>query len=174
MPSYILQTLLILYLIDSHTSFSYINSIIPSFIFWVIIFFRSSSQLMFFISESVRKARMERTHISTYHEKSLRAYNYPIFGVGPNTCSVMSSKCYSLPTWNFKILCLHSLYMQKAMATHSSSLAWKVPWTEEPGRLQSMGSLRVRHYWVTSLSLFAFTHWRRKWQLTPVFLPGES
>ena len=35
--------------------------------------------------------------------------------------------------------------LEKAMATHSSTLAWKIPWTEEPGRLQSMGSLRVRH-----------------------------
>ena len=50
----------------------------------------------------------------------------------------------------------------------------KIPWTEEPGRLQSMGSLRVGHDWVTSLSLFTFMHWRRKWQPTPVFLPGES
>ena len=48
------------------------------------------------------------------------------------------------------------------------------PWTEEPGRLQSMGLLRVGHNWVTSLSLFSFMHWRRKWQPTPVFLPGES
>ena len=60
------------------------------------------------------------------------------------------------------------------MATHSSTLAWKIPWAEEPGRLQSMGSLRVRHDWATSLSLFTFMHWRRKWQPTPVFLPGES
>ena len=60
------------------------------------------------------------------------------------------------------------------MATHSSTLAWKIPWTEEPGRLQSMRSLRVRHDWETSLSLFTFMHWRRKWQPTPVFLPGES
>jgi hypothetical protein len=37
------------------------------------------------------------------------------------------------------------LYREKAMAPHSSTLAWKIPWTEEPGRLQSMGSLRVRH-----------------------------
>ena len=35
--------------------------------------------------------------------------------------------------------------LEKAMAPHSSTLAWKIPWTEEPGRLQSMGSLRVRH-----------------------------
>ena len=60
------------------------------------------------------------------------------------------------------------------MAPHSSILARKIPWMEEPGRLQSMGSLRVRHDWVTSLSLSTFKHWRRKWQPTPVFLPGES
>ena len=60
------------------------------------------------------------------------------------------------------------------MAPYSSTLDWKVPWTEEPGRLQSMGSLRVGHDCVTSLSLFTFMHWRRKWQPTPVFLPGES
>ena len=59
------------------------------------------------------------------------------------------------------------------MAPHSSTLAWKIPWMEEPGRLQSMGSQRVRHDWATSLSLFTFMHWRRKWQPTPV-LPGES
>ena len=40
------------------------------------------------------------------------------------------------------------------MAPHSSTLAWKIPWTEEPGRLQSMRSLRVRHDWATSLWLF--------------------
>ena len=52
--------------------------------------------------------------------------------------------------------------------------AWKIPWTEEPGGLQSMGSLRVGHDWATSLSFFTFMHWRRKWQPTPVFLPAES
>ena len=60
------------------------------------------------------------------------------------------------------------------MAPHSSTLAWKIPWMEEPGRLQSMGLQRVRHDWAASLSLFTFMHWRRKWQPTPVFLPGES
>ena len=60
------------------------------------------------------------------------------------------------------------------MAPHSSTLAWKIPWMEEPGRLQSMGSLRVGHDWATSLSLFTFMHWRRKLHPTPVFLPGES
>ena len=58
--------------------------------------------------------------------------------------------------------------------THSSALAWKIPWTEEPGGLQSMGLQRVGYDWATSLSLFTSVHWRRKWQPTPVFLPGES
>ena len=55
------------------------------------------------------------------------------------------------------------------MATHSSTLAWKIPWVEEPARLQFMGSRRVGHDLATSLSLFTFMHWRRKWQPTPVF-----
>ena len=46
--------------------------------------------------------------------------------------------------------------------------------SEEPGGLQSMGSLGVRHNWATSLSPFIFMHWRRKWQPTPVVLPRES
>ena len=50
---------------------------------------------------------------------------------------------------------------EKAMAPHSSTLAWKIPWAEEPGRLQSMGSRRVGHDWATWLSLFTFMHWRR-------------
>ena len=66
------------------------------------------------------------------------------------------------------------IFREKAVAPHTSTLAWKIPWTEEPGRLQSMGSRRVGHDWETSLSLFTFMHWRRKWQPTPVFLPGES
>ena len=64
--------------------------------------------------------------------------------------------------------------LEKAMARHSSTLAWKIPRTEEPGRLQTIGSRRVRHDIATSLSLFPFMHWRRKWHPTPVFLPGES
>ena len=69
---------------------------------------------------------------------------------------------------NFYIFSLSSL-SEKATAPHSSTLAWKIPWMEEPGGLQSMGSLRVGHDWETSLSLFTFMPWRRKWQPTPVF-----
>ena len=61
------------------------------------------------------------------------------------------------------------------MAPHSSTLAWKIPWTGEPGKLRSMGVAEGQ----TRLSNFTFTFhfhafWRRKWQPTPVFLPGES
>ena len=68
--------------------------------------------------------------------------------------------------WLYKVQQLS----EKAMATHSSTLTWKMPWMEEPGRLQSMGSGRVGQDWATSLSLFTFMHWRRKWQPTPVSL----
>ena len=44
--------------------------------------------------------------------------------------------------------------LEKAMATHSSTLAWKIPWSKEPGRLQSMGSQRIGHNWATSLLHF--------------------
>ena len=67
-----------------------------------------------------------------------------------------------------------SVFNGEGNATHSSTLAWKIPQMEEPCRLQSMGLLRVGHDRATSLSLFTFTHWRRKWQSIPVFLPGES
>ena len=66
------------------------------------------------------------------------------------------------------------LSLEKAMAPHSSTLAWRILWTEEPGGLQSMGSLRIRDDWATSFSLFTFMHWRRRRQSTPVFLPGDS
>ena len=78
----------------------------------------------------------------------------------------------SFPVSFFEVFCVY--LWEKAMAPHSSTLAWKIPWMEEPGGLQSMGSLRVRHDWATSLSLLTFMHWRRQWQPTPVFLPGES
>ena len=49
------------------------------------------------------------------------------------------------------------LWLEKEMTIHSSTIAWKIPWTEEPGRLQSMGSQRVGHDWATSLSLMIKT-----------------
>ena len=69
--------------------------------------------------------------------------------------------------------CLLNLYAEYIMrnagldeAQCGIKIAWKIPWTKEPGRLQSMGSLRVGHDRETSLSLFTFMHWRKKWQPT--------
>ena len=58
--------------------------------------------------------------------------------------------------WYYRYLGTCKCSSEKAMAPHSSTLAWKIPWTERPGRLQSMGLLRVGHDWAISLSLFTF------------------
>ena len=92
-----------------------------------------------------------------------------IIGLLPINLRVNYIDIHKITCWNFDWDC-----SEKAMAPHSSTLAWKIPWVEEPGRLQSMGSLRVEHDWATSLSLFTFMRWRKKWQPTPVFLPWES
>ena len=79
-------------------------------------------------------------------------------------CYVKKASCYS---------CLLGWRAEKTMAPHSSTLAWKIHGQRSLVGLQSMVSLRVGHDWATSLSLFTFMRWRRKWQPTPVFLPGE-
>ena len=102
---------------------------------------------------------------------SLRPPKVKIVGLGKLVFQSLGGTLMSLYTLkNFTKPC-H--FTDKAMAPHSSTLAWKIPWMEEPGRLQSMGWLRVGKDWATSLSLFTFMHWRRKWKPTPVFLPGE-
>ena len=84
-------------------------------------------------------------------------------------CSALSLSFWvcpdsTLPVWGERWSIYQPLphLSEKAMAPHSSTPAWKIPWMEEPGRLQSMGSLRVRQDSATSLSLFTFTHWRRE------------
>ena len=118
-----------------------------------------------------------KTYISNSHRGSI-----VLWWIMWNTHSLLSyhnkGKTEELGMW-MPCLCYscYELYIynrRRQLAPHSSTLAWKIPWVEEPGRLQSMGLLRVRHNWATSLSLFTFMHWRRKWQPTPVFLPGES
>ena len=94
-----------------------------------------------------------------------------VFGVPNSVFLCQTVFCQNCP---LHFLVSTRILLEKAMAPHSSTLAWKIPWMEEPGRLLSTGSLRVGHDWATSLSLFTFMHWRRKWQPTPVFLPGES
>ena len=88
--------------------------------------------------------------------------------------TICQQECLAYTKCSIIIYIFGKLTVSKAMAPHSSTLAWKIPWTEGPGRLQSMRSLGVGHDWATSLSLFTFMHWRRKWQPTPVFLPGKS
>ena len=89
-------------------------------------------------------------------------------------CTIMSQRMITVSLLVFIIWRFLGSYWEKAMAPHSSTLAWRIPWTEEPGGLQSMGSRRVGHDWATSLSHFTFMYWRRQWHPTPVFLPGES
>ena len=116
---------------------------------------------------------MEEVH-KALESKMVNATVYPVnnnfhsprFPAAPGNIILLS-------VWDFD-LSRYLIEVEKAMAPHSSTLAWKIPWMEEPSRPQSMGSLRVRHDRATSLSLFTFMHWRRKWQPTPVFLPGES
>ena len=84
---------------------------------------------------------------------------YKVLG-WPKSSFETSITSYGLPWW---LRCLPAMQetwvrflgreypLKKEMAIHSSTLAWKIPWTEEPDRLQSMGSQRVGHDWVTSL-----------------------
>ena len=95
-------------------------------------------------------------------------------------CYFIFTKCFPLWIYFRRLIsvvfpsflhCGIASISEKAMAPHSSTLAWKIPWMEEPGGLQSMGSRRVGYDWATSLSLFTLMHWKRRWQPTPVFLP---
>ena len=81
------------------------------------------------------------------------------------------------------LICCLGLSSERAMAPHSSTLAWKIPWMEEPGGLRSMESRRVRHDWATSLSLFtscigegtgssSVLVWRIPWTEEPDGLPS--
>ena len=82
--------------------------------------------------------------------KTKRKYRFPS---NTTTCSfsVLSKKAlFLVPDITFDGS--YQYAPEKAMAPHSSALAWKIPWMEEPGRLQSMGLLRVGHDWATSLS----------------------
>ena len=95
------------------------------------------------------------------HNNSLQAH---VVECVSSLCFLLHSSFHGINTqaWNCWVV------SEKAMAPHSSTLAWKIPWTEEPGRLQSMGLLRAGHDRATSLSLFTFMRWRRKWQPTRV------
>ena len=76
--------------------------------------------------------------------------------------------------YSLVVIAKTSFIIGEGNGTPLQYLCLENPWTEEPGKLQSLGSKRVGCDWATSLSLFTFMLWRRKWQPTPVFLPGES
>ena len=129
----------------------------------------------FFIREAIRSWNMSplpstREWLDKSEQKVLKFENVPDFPRRIVWNRLLGS-LVSITKMESKNLYFSS---KLPMAPHSSTLAWKMPRMEEPGRLQSMGSLRVGHDWATSLSLFTFMHWRRKWQPTPAFLPGES
>ena len=64
--------------------------------------------------------------------------------------------------------------LEKEMTTYSSTLAWKIPWMEKPGSLQSMGSQRVGHDWATSLHSLHTLSLEKEMATHSIFLPGES
>ena len=126
--------------------------------------FRNSSGWWWLISSSslIRISCHKTTHANGYHG------TWPGWAVSicasPNTWTSPDGQHRNqidLYSSQPKIEKLYTVSTEKAMAPHSSTLAWKIPWTEEPGRLQSMGSLGVGRDWATSLSLFIFMHWRR-------------
>ena len=109
---------------------------------------------------------------------------YPVVDVTGDRSKVRCCKeHYCIGTWNVRSMNQGKLEVVKQeMARVNIDILGisEVKWTgmgefnQKPGRLQSMGSLRVGRDWATSVSLFTFMHWRRKGQPTPVFLPGES
>ena len=123
-------------------------------------------------SKGVQRVRHDRATKQECFKQSEKSDRYSL------PCSFTERVCFSSDFFQNSFLIFDFLKLgyntEKAMAPHSSTLAWKIPWMEEPGRLRSLGSRRVGYEWATSLSLFTFMHWRRKWQSTLVFLPGES
>ena len=85
----------------------------------------------------------------------------------PPGASLVAQRLKRLPPmWETRVQSLgREDPLEKEMATHSSTIAWKIPWTEELGRLQSMGSQRVGHNWATSLLHF---------RLVTTFLPRSK
>ena len=124
----------------------------------------------------------KNTYQKLYTQKAIHSLTHRYFLMGQNGRLVTSgerqvdrsftfSPMFSIPPFLSNFLLIP---WRRQWQHPSSTLAWKIPWTEEPCRMRSTGSLGVGHDWATSLSLFTFMHWRRTWQPTPVFLPGES
>ena len=84
---------------------------------------------------------------SIKHLNSILWYKHSIFNQIISMASLVAQTVKRLPTmWETRVQSLgQEVTLEKEMATHSSILAWKIPWMEEPSRLQSMGSQRVGH-----------------------------
>ena len=141
---------------------------------------------------SLQSKRLSRVFSKHHDLKASVLWHSALFMVQPSCPYMTTRKTIALTIWTLlakwslcyvchSFLSYEKIYINKISLNymsphtfHSSTLAWKIPWMEESGRLESMGSLRVGYDRATSLSLFTFMHWRRKWQPTPVFLPGES
>ena len=137
------------------------------------------------------------SHFSNVDAKVLRVRNTRLFFFGRNShpdsrrefrskdaCMWHGSNDVALSPLIAFFGGLHAKSLQSCLTLCSpiDCILWRRQWQPTPvllpgkshgrrslGRLQSMGSQRVRHDWETSLSLFTFMHWRRKWQPTPVF-----
>ena len=92
------------------------------------------------------------------------------------------SEAFKVPHFLYSFICPWTSRLLPCPGYRLAVLWWTLPhiclfefiFHRLYSRLQSMGSWRVGHDWATSLSLFTFIHWGRKWQPTPVFLPGDS
>ena len=121
--------------------------------------FGESSTVVSAIAPSKLETRSETAHASAASVTALSKS----FCLSPNLCTVIGPAQYLLST---------RVNTGEGTATHSSVLAWRTPRTEEPAGLLSMG-VPQSQTWLKQLSMHACMHWRRKWQPTPVFLPGE-
>ena len=117
------------------------------------------------------------------HRDPVKIFRFPLACIQPSLRLLNDPLClgravclYVERTANRRSQCWLNTARQGASNAKCMRVTWKLHLcgAEEPGGLQSVGSQRVRHDWATSLSLFTFMHWRRKWQPTPVLLPGES
>ena len=106
------------------------------------------SLIWFFPISNTHTAHSEMTLFTTWKPWVFEVSTFSCY----TECSIWV--CPSIPCTSLRYC--QSVLLEKTMAPHSSTLAWKIPWMEEPRRLQSMGSLRVGHDWATSLSLFTF------------------
>ena len=92
-----------------------------------------------------------RWQSSEQHWQSLQARNFPVAHTVKNLLAMQETRVQSLGRED---------PLKKGMTTHSSILTWEIPWREEPGGLQAMGSQRVGHDWATKHSLWVLIQWR--------------